>query len=273
MGLVDKARMLESRIAGALHRAAADVVGAGGREPLAIVLAIVEEIDRQTQPGSRGTRVFPFNHATVTVLAPSRESRVRFEALFAATPSLSERVLDRLRRSGCDAGGVHIDVEYAARPGRHWRDPAFDVAFDRVAIGSEQVPPPETKTPTIELAVIRGTAERRSYSLTLQRIDVGRGSEVRDGRHRLVRSNHVVFVEGTAGINETVSRCHAHLAVDAVSAVVRIHDDGSAHGTELVRGGRTIPVPPGSRGVRVRGGDELVLGEARLRVRFVDPRR
>jgi predicted component of type VI protein secretion system len=32
------------------------------------------------------------------------------------------------------------------------------------------------------------------------------------------------------------------------------------------RRGRTIPVPPGSRGVRLHSGDEITLGEARLKV-------
>jgi len=272
MSIVDKARSIESRIARALHRAAADASGATEREPLEIAHAIVEAIEHEVQPGSRGTRVFPFNHAAVTVLAPTRESRVRFEVLFARTPSLRERVVDRLRRHGCDAGDLRVDIEYAARPGRNWRDPAFHVSFDRVPVAlPEAAPLAETKPLSIELTVVSGTAERRSYSLALPRIDVGRGAHVRDGRQRLLRSNHVVFVEGTTGINETVSRCHAYLAVDAVSGVVRVHDDRSAHGTALVRGGRTIPVPPGARGVRVRSGDEVVLGDARLRVRFDDP--
>ena len=98
--------------------------------------------------------------------------------------------------------------------------------------------------------------------------DFGRGIDVRDNRHRLLRTNHVVFVEGSAGVNQTVSRCHAHIAVDPSSGDHRLHDDRSAHGTGIVRGGRTVPVPPGTRGVRLRSGDEIVLGEARLRIRI-----
>jgi hypothetical protein len=47
-----------------------------------------------------------------------------------------------------------------------------------------------------------------------------------------------------------------------------LHDDGSEHGTGIVREGRTVPVPRGARGVRLFSGDEIVLGEARVRVRF-----
>jgi hypothetical protein len=34
----------------------------------------------------------------------------------------------------------------------------------------------------------------------------------------------------------------------------------------VVRNGVAIPVHPGSRGVRLQSGDEIVLGEARLKV-------
>ena len=81
---------------------------------------------------------------------------------------------------------------------------------------------------------------------------------------------HVVFVEGSAAVNQTVSRRHAHIAVEP-SGVCRLHDDRSEHGTGIIRGGRTIPVPAGSRGVRLRSGDEIALGEARVRIRIVEP--
>jgi hypothetical protein len=81
-----------------------------------------------------------------------------------------------------------------------------------------------------------------------------------------------VFTEGAPGENQTVSRRHAHIACDASSGDHRLYDDGSAYGSEIVRDGRTIPVPPGSRGVRVRSGDEIVLGEARVRIRIESPR-
>jgi hypothetical protein len=37
-----------------------------------------------------------------------------------------------------------------------------------------------------------------------------------------------------------------------------------------VRNGKTISVPAGSRGVRLQSGDEVVLGEARLRLLIRD---
>ena len=270
--MLDKARTLESRIARALSRAAEDAVGPDAREPLEIAHGIVDSVEREVQPGSRGTRIFPFNRVAVSVLAPSREARARLEALFTAEPSLRNRILDRLRSAGCDAVGLEMDVAFVGRAPRQWNHPQFHVAFDRVA---EAVAPPAVdSTPArVELTVLRGAAERRTYSFAGARIDFGRGVEVRDDRQRLLRTNHVAFVEGSDGVNQTVSRRHAHIAVDPSSGDHRLHDDRSAQGTGIVRGGRTLAVPPGARGVRLCSGDEIVLGEARVRVRLDEPRR
>ena len=267
--ILGRARMLESRIARALSRAAEDASGPGTREPLEIAHAIVDVVDRQVQSGSRGTRLFPFNRVAVSVLAASRESRARLEALFAAKPSLRDRIVDRLRSAGCDATDLQVDVAYVGRAARSWDNPHFRVAFDRVATAAA-APTPVDSTPTrLEVTVLRGVAERRTYSFAMSRIDLGRGAEVRDSRHRLLRTNHLVFVEGSAAVNQTVSRRHAHIAVDSCGDH-RLHDDRSEHGTGIVRGGRTIAVPTGSRGVRLRSGDEIALGEARMRIRIED---
>jgi pSer/pThr/pTyr-binding forkhead associated (FHA) protein len=118
------------------------------------------------------------------------------------------------------------------------------------------------------LTVVRGTTERKTYSFAARRIDLGRCAEVRDTRHRLVRTNHVAFVEGAGEINQSVSRRHAHITYEVESGTYRLRDEGSAHGTSVVRDGSTLTVSPGSLGVRLRAGDEVVLGEARLRIRI-----
>ena len=118
--------------------------------------------------------------------------------------------------------------------------------------------------------MVRGTADRNSYSFAATRIDLGRCAEVRDTRNRLVRTNHVAFVEGSGEVNQSVSRRHAHLTYEPASGSYRLCDDGSAHGTSVVRDGSTVTVSPGSLGVRLRTGDEIVLGEARLRIRLED---
>jgi hypothetical protein len=63
-----------------------------------------------------------------------------------------------------------------------------------------------------------------------------------------------------------VSRRHAHIAFSTEDRCYRVWDDRSAHGTNIVRGGRTIKVPAGARGTKLETGDEIALGHARLRV-------
>jgi pSer/pThr/pTyr-binding forkhead associated (FHA) protein len=111
-------------------------------------------------------------------------------------------------------------------------------------------------------------AERRTYSFAGGRIDIGRRAEVLDSRQRLIRRNHIAFLEQDADAYRTVSRRHAHIAFVASSSEYRLRDDGSARGTAVLRDGRTIRVPEGSRGIRLQSGDEIALGEARLKVRI-----
>lgn len=267
MDILGKARKLELKIARRFDQSAREALGATAREPLEIVHAIVDTVEQQIQSGGRGRRVFPFNRVAVSVLASSHDARARFGAVFAAEPSLRDRIRDRLRSAGCDVTDLVIDVTYAARCARTWSNPYFHVAFDRVTEVAAQAPS-DPEAGRVELTVLRGTANHRTYSFTGQRIDLGRCTDVRDNHNWLIRTNHVAFVEGSGDVNQSVSRQHAHIAYQPKSGEYRLHDDGSVHGTGIVRGGRTIPVPSGSRGVRLVSGDELVLGEARLRIRI-----
>jgi hypothetical protein len=83
----------------------------------------------------------------------------------------------------------------------------------------------------------------------------------------VIRTNDVAFSEQADGVNRTISRQHAHVIHDVKSGHLRLYDDGSVHGTKIVRKGKTLPVPSGARGSRLQSGDEIVMGEARARVR------
>src|SRR5262245_24427313 len=164
--ILDKARTLESRIARALSRAAEDAVGPEAREPLEIAHAIVDAVERQIQPGGRGTRLFPFNRVAVTVLAPSRDARARIESLFAASPSLRDRIVDRLLSARCDAEDLQVEIAYVAKAARQWETPNFHVTFERIEAAPAEPLPAESAPGRLEIAIVRGVAERRTYSLT-----------------------------------------------------------------------------------------------------------
>ena len=270
MDFLRRARDLEARLAGTLDRTVGGLVRPGTREPLEIVHAIVDAVQEEIQSSGRGRRVFPFNRIAVTVLAPSRDARARFEAVLADGTPLGDRILALLRSAGCHVDALELTVAYESRPRKQWRSPDLHIEFARVARPDPPSPEADSLPLRVELNVLHGTAERRTYTFPgPTRIDLGRCAAIRDSRHRLIRTNQVAFVERGSEVNQSVSRRHAHISYEPASGSFRLHDDGSEHGTGIVRGGRTLAVQRGARGVRLESGDEIVLGDARVRVRFV----
>ena len=269
MDILEKARRLEGQIARGMTRAARNLVRASGaREPIELAHAIVDGVEREIQSGDRGTRVFPFNTVAVSIVATSEHERIKFETAVDGAVPLRDRIIGRLRAAHCPTEDLEVSVSYVPRAHKHWSDPQFGMAFSRVARGAQDVPPPEPSVARLDLTIVHGEADRRTYSFTSHRIDIGRGGEVRNNRSALIRTNDVAFSDTSAPINRSVSRQHSHIALDRASHQFRLHDDGSVYGTSIVRKGRTLPVPFGSRGVRLQSGDEIALGEARVRVRF-----
>jgi hypothetical protein len=268
MDVLGKARRLESAIAVRLDQIAKGLVRSRTREPLEIVFAILEAVEQRIEPTGRGARVFPFNRVEVSVVAPSLEARGRLDAVFEADTPLQTKVLDRLRSAGCSPIDVVIEVRYVDAAEASWRVPEFDLQFVRIARLETDRRDLDSHQALIEIRAVVGVMERWSFSLAAPWIDIGRGAEVRDNRNRLIRTNHVVFTEGGGGVNETVSRAHAHIAYEPPTGHFRLHDDGSEHGTGIIRCGKTISVLRGTRGVRLQPDDEVVLGEARVRVKF-----
>jgi hypothetical protein len=270
LDILGKARRLESKIARTFDSAAQRVAGTGAREPLAIAHAIVDALEREVQPTGRGRQVFPFNRLTLSVVATSGAARARLEAVFDGETSLRDRIVDRLRSAGCGATGLTVDTVYVPEAESHWTNPDFHIGLARVIGADRAMPHADSASDGLELTIVHGSAEKAAYTFALSRIDLGRCAEVRDNRNRLIRTNHVAFADDAGDLNHSVSRRHAHIEYAAGSGHYRVYDDRSAHGTGVLRSGRTITVHPGSRGVRLESGDEIVLGEARLRVR-IDP--
>jgi FHA domain len=259
MDIIRRIRRFESRIAGTVDAAAQSMTTAT-REPLEIVHDIVAAVEKRLEAAGRGKYIFPFNQVTIRVAAASRETQARFEAVFGSEPCLRDRILQTLDAAGCDPAPLTIDTVYVDRSEAGWTKPQFNIDFDRIAT------PAKTPQPQIlKLTTLRGNSDEPTYVFTMSRINLGRRREIRDNRNRLIRTNHVAFAE-TGEPNLSVSRNHAH--IDRIGAIpeFRLCDDRSAHGTTLLRNGFTIPVPQGSRGVRLQSGDEIALGEVRLHV-------
>jgi hypothetical protein len=202
----------------------------------------------------------------VLVAAPTRDARARLSSVLDGDPSLQTRIAAHLRKAGCDAAGPSVRMAYVPQAEESWVAPEYHIEF---ANGTPvDVPAPDpVRMQEISLTVTLGAAVHPAYALAQDRINLGRSTEVRDHRNHLIRTNHVVFTDEGDATNNTVSRRHAHIDYDVRDRGFRITDDRSAHGTSIVRNGVAIPVHPGSRGVRLQSGDEIVLGEARLKVK------
>ena len=268
MDIGDKARRLERKLARTVQAAIGELVGPADPAPLEIVHAVIAHAEQQIVATGRGRRAFPYNRITVRVLAPPRDhaTRARFAAVVDGPPTLKERLYDRLRAAGASAKLDHVAVAFSAKPDPAWTHRDFNVEYARVEEPADAPAPAPVKQapPPLKVAVRAGKADRATYTLALSRVDLGRRSEVVNARHEVVRTNQVAFVDDDSDINRTVSRRHAHLLWSG--SEYRLYDDRSAHGTRIVRDGRTIPVPAGARGVRIQNGDEVLLGAARLRL-------
>lgn len=266
MSILAKAKQLETKLARSVDRAAQEWSKSGPRGPLEVLHGILDDVDDRVEPAARGAHVFPFNKIKVSVAAASPEARARFAGVLDGHPSLQQRIAARLRESGCEPAPLQVRIAYVAQADAGWSAPEFHVEFSR---GGVVEPPPAAPAPrhTLDLTITHGAAEQATYALALDRVNLGRCAEVRDRGNRLLRTNHVVFTDASGRVNETVSRSHAHIDRSAAGEY-RLFDDRSSHGTSIVRHGRTVTVPNGSRGVRLQPGDEVVLGEARLRVKL-----
>ena len=249
---------------------------AGAREGIELYRDALDQIAARGTVGKRGDRIFPFNRITIELHAADPERKAVLETLFdpgqlgddirsvleeeRVTPPAeltlvvrySEEALVEMRIL-CEKADKTIRIEPAA-PATPAQIPA---------------PPPAALVPA-NLITIAGVSSSPELLLDRPRINLGREGEVLDAMGRVFRHNELSFPESAHAANASVSRAHAHILFDSASGQWRIFDDGSSLGTTLFRDGRRIDVPAhASRGVALRPGDEIYLGQARLRFEAV----
>ena len=233
-------------------------------EPLEWIPSMLDEIEKRVVPtGGRG-RVFPYGVIRVDLrVAPANLDAAR--AVFGGR-SFEERVRERLREVRCEVP-AELRVRLHLRERQSEGESPYSIAFRGVVAGKE----PEARAasgapalPSVRIMVVEGQCRRRMHELKLERINMGRMDSVEARGLERLRRNHVAFLDQEDGINATVSRAHAHIEYFAGDGF-RVFDDGSAQGTRITREGRTIPVARGAvRGVRLRHGDEIEMGLARV---------
>lgn len=214
-------------------------------------------------------KVFPFRKVNIRLQPPTKSMARQFEAAFMGMSSLKSEVYRLLKDTGIQSPpdlAVSVEIQDGIGVGSKGFEssPLYEIQFQ------EPVDAARYEIPEILLEVTRGAAEQSVYRITKDRLLVGSLPKVQDREGRLVRINNVVFPDTGNEINATVGDMHARIWYDFKRQEFRIMDETSLYGTRIVREGHTIEVPAENpRGVGLRSGDEICVGQACLRFRMI----
>jgi FHA domain len=256
--LVDIGKALQSRI-----RDFFDSPLDATATPLELLRAVLHDLEMRIEPIGRGRRVFPYNHVHVRI-GPVAAERASLTAVF---DELEKRFSARLLELQC-TGPASLDMRasFLKRTPVEWRPGQMFTIDCRSDAEPSMVPGAESRPRRVRLSIIKGAATRDIYTFSQAVISIGRTAEPTDERGR-IRRNDVVFVDSADDLTQTVGRAHASLRLDQKTNEYRLFNDGSSNPTFVVRGGKTIEIPPRDpRGARVCSGDEIQLGRAVIRL-------
>jgi len=233
-----------------------------GTEPMEIRRAVLDEVGSKVIAAGGGRRVFPFNRVRVYLLAGGTEERIELEGVVREAWDLEAAVSERLRDMEAKIpADFRVEVLVTEQGGPEFGDRRFRVACERV----ETEAPVMAERPVLELTVLKGAATQKVYTLTSDRVYLGRLEEVLDPEGRVKRRNDVAFVD-LGEVNQSVSREHARITWHPETRDFWLRAEQKS-GTRIVRDGRTLDVNPQDRqGVRLKAGDEIYLGRACLKV-------
>ena len=228
-------------------------------QPIELMQAALDEVERKAQPSGRGSRVFPYTRVVVHIAQPGAD-RAAIDAVFSR---FDARVRERLAEIRCDIPEslVCSAVTDATSDGL----PVIWLECGTAAPSADR-PRSTAEVPELRLIVAKGQCDRGEYSFTGGVIPIGRGAEPADALGR-VRRNDVAFLDNRDGVSETVARAHARVEFDPALGAYVLFNESSSNPTFVLRGGRSLRVAPRDpRGVRIQSGDELQIGRAVLRV-------
>jgi FHA domain len=252
---------LDRWIAGKVKRWTSGLSGRpGAKEVLEIRREILEEVRDKIRPVGQGKMLFRYDSLAIRIGAQNGDDQELRQAALSESGDLERDVAALLTEARCPIPpgfSVTIDVVEDVELAAAARPFHIDYASRKGA-----PKPPTSARPTIKLTVVRGEAEATEYVISVERVNIGRLKEVVGEKDGLRRRNDIAFED----TETTVSREHAYIRYDTASGKFRLYDSGSQRGTSIFREGRRLEVPRGpTRGVQLQSGDEIHLGDARLR--------
>ena len=270
MDIAGKARKLERRISRTVDAAVGGVRRAKSRPaPLEIVHAVLDRAETRSRRSVADAGCF---RSTGSVVQWSRHAARQGVPRAVCRgrrwpPSLSDRLRAVARRpvagsSEIDDGGVSTST-----PGANWAEPDFHVEFDRIGRCRRQRPPERRSTSRCP-AEAHGREGRAGSAATRSAAGRSTSDALGSGRSASAADPNQPrrVLEDGPDENRTVSRRHAHIEFSEPSDVTGSGTIAARTARAIIRRGRTIRVPPGARGMRMETDDEIVLGQARIRV-------
>jgi hypothetical protein len=228
---------------------------AGGPQPkeaLEIRREILTEIRDRIEPRGEGQYLFPYQQLFVHINAADAAQLQTFEAAFLDDGGLEMQVKELLAEAGCK-GEVSLTVEV-----KEFQGEPYVIEYRRPPKPGE-MRAAQAKRPAAWIHVLKGSTEKNEYYFSKNIVYLGRLREVASRDGGVHRRNDIAFDDAES----TVSREHAHIEFEG--GKFRLFHDSGERPTRLFRDGRAVPVPPIGRGTQLRSGDEIHLGEARLR--------
>ncbi len=249
--ITNKMRAWSSRISGAPQ----------STELLEIRRDILNDVRDHIQPRGEGRSVFPYNAVSIVMSGDDSSQRAVLEQAFRQDDELEKTIFALLREAGCPLpAGLRVTVSVAEEQDAALTGHSFRIDYGNVKSSAGEAI--RNSRPNAKLTVIRGDADAAEYTIETDRINLGRLKEVTSEKEGLRRRNDVAFAE----TESTVSREHAFIRYDTETRHFRLYDSMSQRGTQVFRNGRRFEVPKGpTHGFQLRSGDEIHLGDARIR--------
>lgn len=236
---------------------------ASGREAIELYRDALDQIAGRAVPGTRGDRVFPFDRISIELRAEDADRKAALETIFEPGQLLEDVKATFAEERTAPPVGLAVSVRFPEGATAELR---LVCEKSEQPVAAEGAAPVAARRTAVTLVTVWGVASDEVFRLDRSHLSIGRENEVPDAQGRTVRRNELFFPEDAHEANASVSRSHAHLSFDEGTGEWRIYDDGSSLGTDLYRDGRRIVVPAHSaRGVMVRPGDEIHLGQVRVR--------
>ncbi len=255
------------RIEQTLDQRLRGIFGKSSNEAIELYRDALDQIGARATVGKRG-RIFPFDVIKIELRAADAERKTVLEALFDPAQMIDDIKSTLLAERVTAPEKLALMVHYPGDAATDLRIVCEKTAHEPEA--APPLPPPEMPLIPVLLRTLEGTSSETVFIADRPRINIGRERDVVDSLGRAVRRNDLFFPEGADEANASVSRSHAHIRFDGHSGEWRIYDDGSTLGTSLFRNGRRIDVPAHApRGAKLLPGDEIYLGQARLRLEIL----